>query len=364
MERLAKIERESRPITVHEVREKLRPKLPYWKRQLESSEKQLEEPKPTPPQAPEAPVSRSIVIADEDRELICEYPPRGPEPASSSLPQSAESTRRVGPRGGVSGPEPSVPRTQQRVGSPEPPSHHMQTGELVFSSDPAVARQQKELYSPHKPLGDSADEDAELSEGVTAPKTPELEQNLRDNIIRRGVYSFKIGRGKSDSAPEKDTAVAAGAGSGIAERWEERGARKEAESVGAVQHVSAEESVVKSTGEFEQDVPMDVPGGDPVSEDVQPPADPVVEPVPVFPVSEARIEPETGIVEGEPGEICDDEGDREEGGEGRGSDGQGQELEEGEMAAEERSEGEIEDDGPPEVTVGGKCYMDMEKEQR
>ena len=37
-ERLAKIERESRPITVHDVREKLRPKLPYWKkRQLESS---------------------------------------------------------------------------------------------------------------------------------------------------------------------------------------------------------------------------------------------------------------------------------------------------------------------------------------
>ena len=37
-ERLARIERESRPITVHGVREKLRPKLPYWKqKQLESS---------------------------------------------------------------------------------------------------------------------------------------------------------------------------------------------------------------------------------------------------------------------------------------------------------------------------------------
>lgn len=38
MERLAKIERESKPITVHGVRDKLRPKLPYWKqKQLESS---------------------------------------------------------------------------------------------------------------------------------------------------------------------------------------------------------------------------------------------------------------------------------------------------------------------------------------
>lgn len=38
MDRLAKIERESQPITVHGVREKLRPKLPYWKqKQLESS---------------------------------------------------------------------------------------------------------------------------------------------------------------------------------------------------------------------------------------------------------------------------------------------------------------------------------------
>jgi hypothetical protein len=120
------------------------------------------------------------------------------------------------------------------------------------------------------------------------------------------------------------------------------------------ERVATSGPVVESTGEAQQEEET-------AMEDIQPPA---VDAVPETAPTEARIEPETGILKEEPGQISDDPSDEADSdsaadkGEGNGS---GEDLEEGEMVGEERSEGEIEDDGPPEVTVGGKCYMDMEK---
>ena len=125
-----------------------------------------------------------------------------------------------------------------------------------------------------------------------------------------------------------------------------------------------DEPVAECTGEAEQEMQV------PPAEDSHPPA--VVDPLPAFQApSEGRIEPETGILE-EPGEVLGDftagPGDvamaADSGGDAeQGSEEPEQDLEEGEMVGEEgeASEGEIEDDGPLEVTVGGKCYMDLEK---
>lgn len=121
-----------------------------------------------------------------------------------------------------------------------------------------------------------------------------------------------------------------------------------------------DEPVAECTGEAEQEVQVP-PGTE--ADDSQSPA--AVNPLPVFqPSSEGRIEPETGLEE--PGEVSGDSNtiamtvDSDEGGEQSSKEPE-QDLEEGEMVGEEASEGEIEDDGPLEVTVGGKCYMDMEK---
>ena len=126
--------------------------------------------------------------------------------------------------------------------------------------------------------------------------------------------------------------------------------------------MSAEDLVVESTGEMQQQEPsVEAP-----VPDVHPPP-PMAESSPMVmntsdQGSEAR-EPETGIMEGEPGEIMDDSNAEAEevGVVAAGGRAEGQALEEGEMGEEDEEE-EVEEELKNVVEVGGKCYMDMEKD--
>lgn len=104
--------------------------------------------------------------------------------------------------------------------------------------------------------------------------------------------------------------------------------------------------------EVYQDYPEDVPK----PAFVQPPAKPLP---PQVTLSEARVEPETGILEGEPGEILDDSNVETDVGEAEGGKAnEGVELEEGEM--KEESDVEVRNE-PLGIMVQGKCYMDIER---
>ena len=105
-----------------------------------------EEPKPSPPPRPVATPTISMT-AREDLELICEYPPGGADPPTVNKARGGEHVPKGSSR--VTS-DPSTMSLQSGISPTEPPSHHMQTGELVFSSDPVVAKQQKELYSHSK----------------------------------------------------------------------------------------------------------------------------------------------------------------------------------------------------------------------
>ena len=368
-ERLAKIERESRPITLHEVRQKLRPKLPYWKkvgvsssREKAPAEPEVElspEPEAVPIAAP-TPVPIAAPVPDVDTELICEYPPRGPDPIPEPEPP------RTG-RGSTTMSVQKKPASELTVQKKAllPPSHHMKTGELVFSSNPVTAKQQKELYAHRGPSSDT-------SGGVGAgplkdvPSGDNNEKELREKMIRR-MQSFKIGRMKTESSHD-ETVPSATSGpqrSSVSSLPEQEKAENVVASPQAVvgpsvvaQPQALEESVVESTGELEQE---EVSSPPPPSEQNQP----ARSEMPIFhTASEPRIEPETGIreegeeEEEEPGEILDDSVVEAEEVVVPGGVEEGRDLEEGEMGeGGSMSEGET----PGGFAVEGKCYMDMEK---
>lgn len=392
-ERLAKIERESRPITLQEVRQKLRPKLPYWKqvgvsssREKAPAEPEVElspEPEAVPIAPAAAPAPTAVPVPDADAELICEYPPRGSDPVPE--PKTPESPRTG--RGGA------VMSAQKKAASELPvqkkallpPSHHMQTGELVFSSNPVTAKQQKELYA-HRG-GPSLENSGGMGAGTLkdAPGGDNNEKELREKMIRR-MQSFKIGRMKSEpashdeaspstttSGPQRvseaspSTTTPSGPQRSSVSSLPER--EKAADVVVASSQAALgpsvavqpppalEESVVESTGELEQEETSSPPG---------PPSEwnllPACSEMPVFHATlEPRIEPETGIREGEePGEILDDsnvEAEEVTAGGGVVVGEEGRYLEEGEMGeGGSASEGET-----GSFAVEGKCYMDMEK---
>ena len=140
-----------------------------------------------------------------------------------------------------------------------------------------------------------------------------------------------------------------------------------ADEPGIVQ-ISSDENVVESTGEMQRESvaqvseeagPFEPP---PSTKDAPPPSSSssfsssFLQPQ----QTESRVEPETGIVEGEPGEIMEE---REERGreEQRQREGK-RDLEEGEMEEEEEEEEVTKGEERVGVVleVGGRCYMDDE----
>ena len=267
----------------------------------------------------------------------------------------------------------------------------MQTGELVFSSDPVVAQQQKALYSHRMNTETAAAAAATVEATTTATATvvagvqqpppafsgaaEDLEERkLREKLIRRRVQAqgFKIGRGSGG----------VGVGMGVVRpggevetaRGREREEDKKEEGLaldrpmesdfgGGVpppqpaSQVLVEESVVKSTGEFQQETVTVTERSDESSMEISAEGSglpssvkkereeekPAVESV--FPASpETRVvEPETGIL-GKGGE----EEEEEEEVEGKraigGERGKAEDLEEGEMQDEASEEDEEEEE--------------------
>ena len=71
------------------------------------------------------------------------------------------------------------------------------------------------------------------------------------------------------------------------------------------------------------------------------------------PIEAARVEPETGMPEGEPGEIMDDEADTSTRVVGVVV-GEGEKKEDGEAEDNEKSEGELDDDGTADEKVNAE----------
>ena len=419
-ERLAEIERKSRPITHREVREKLS-KQPAWRqvaaRKRSSEEKPDFQPIPAAsepdglgqePLATYPPPGESISqYPPQTGEPISQYPPPGEEkeksePLSQYPPPSEErpalvqyppprsqladqrkgkmspgavTSQPVDPRkaktplGGV----PSQPLDPRKAGktlspspsssAPVPPSHHMQTGELVYSCDPVVAKRQKELYAPSQSVqADSAPPTQEslppvrevLQQEATEISFKIREKVLRERLVHR-VPGFKTGRSQSGGGSTRDEEPPeAPASTSTAEQVEE--APHDSSKVGEAPPpttASADELVVESTGELSQAPPMDVaPLNEPTASDntgsqasnntsFQEPS---------------RIAPETGIMEGEPGEIMEDSNAETEEMSGAGAEvgSVKSQEEEGRVPGEEEGESK-------NVLVRGKCYMDMER---
>ncbi len=420
------MERQSRPITGRDVREKLRSKQPLWKQMQFTAREKASEDKPTPPSQPEAAIVHQAPSTEkfpEEQELLTQYPPPGedveeisqyPPPRSRAAveesrveqlakPPPSHQHQEVSykPKMAKTAPPSAVPApTPASTASPVPPSHHMQTGELVFSRDPVVARQQKELYSLSPQKEPVPSQPTALRSGDT-PDSPEVsfkihEVKLREKLVRR-VQSFRIGHNQSSRDEEevaavndRTSAVASSAAADSAERMEETtvpppssssegpSTMRPAEAPPPTSTVvAADEFVVESTGEMQQDPQNEVP---PSMVGTQQPT--TVEPSPLantsFQALEAR-EPETGIVEGEPGEIMDDlNAETEEVGmAGGGVSSEGgaalsTRLEEGGVVGTEGErvleEGEMEEEEADEtkntmLSVEGKCYMDMEKDE-
>ena len=337
----------------------------------------------TPPPAGEGELISQYPPPGEEREPIAEFPP-------SSRHQEARKRHTEPTEPPTVATTTPVPPAAALLG---PPSHHMQTGELVFSQDPAVAKQQKELYAPgvqtELPPSSSQPRGAQYALGVQTELPPSSqprgaqgssevtrEVELRKKLVGR-VQSFRIGRNQS-SGSSQDEEVATGNNirpptftadsAGRAKEEVPIGDGAGVRSVEAPPPIStpADELVVESTGEMQQD---------PLNEIPQPAEIPTVEPPPSintsFQGSEARIEPETGIMEGEPGEIMDDStaeaeemvGVAEGGASTKGVGTQEEERGEGRVFEEGETMGGEEEEVQKmlNIPIGRKCYMDMEK---
>lgn len=104
------------------------------------------EPKPSQPET----TPTVSTASREDLELICEYPPRDADVPSANEAKGAEHVPKHQSRVTSDPSGTAMMSLRSGISPTEPPSHHMQTGELVFSSDPVVAQQQKEFYSHSK----------------------------------------------------------------------------------------------------------------------------------------------------------------------------------------------------------------------
>ena len=204
------------------------------------------------------------------------------------------------------------------------------------------------------------------------------EIKLREKLVHR-VHSFKISRNqsKADEVSTSNARVSVAADVALVERKKpsSRAMDMKPVEVPPPMNAAADELVVESTGEMQQDTLSGYP--QPTTMVQQP----VIEPSPSANTSfqaDARIEPETGVMEGEPGEIMEDsmelsgdsagasavkmEVEEEEGGT---KDSEGGVLGEEEMVRgeEEMDRGDGEEGKVKErisIPSGGKCYMDRE----
>lgn len=345
MRRLAEIEREARPLTRHDVREKFRSKLPVWKQlQLSSQDKSSSKQSSSPPQPPEDQEEREreeeeggemVGVArgaapDEECEFISEFP--------FSIAPKEEKKEEGGGRRGQSATtkEKTKESESKKVAGHSPYS---------FSQN----RQSWQRYSLGKTQSDTAAGGTSAPDPVVAaPKASSVLEGLRglerEEKLREKL-TFKIGKPSSSSSASSATAQDVDTPtvkSGPAPQSADVAKETMAVSSNPLS-ASVKDTMVEYTGEVQQDSSSSavdqVPCPPSEQHDDAPPTYQLQEAPPTTtttaasqPAAEVRVpDPETGMMEGEPGEIMEDSaaGGTEEEGEG-----EGRVLEEGEMEEE------------------------------